>query len=235
VTSPKAILFDLDETILSFGERKVHAGDVAKEFPELASIPNFAEIVEDAFVRFWSDEDKNGVWRFRLVEARAIIVSGVFQELKSHHAGLTDEIAHRFAERFSAYRDEQCRFFPGAIETVDEFKRRGVKLGLVTNGASDTQRGKVVRYDLARRFDHVQIEQEVGFGKPREQAYLHAMEALGVTASETWMVGDNLEWEVVAPQRLGIYSVWNDHLGRGLPPGSKVVPDRIVRSIAELI
>jgi putative hydrolase of the HAD superfamily len=29
------------------------------------------------------------------------------------------------------------------------------------------------------------------------------MEVLGVGPDETWMVGDNLEWEIVAPQRLG--------------------------------
>lgn len=49
------------------------------------------------------------------------------------------------------------------------------------------------------------------------------------------MVGDNLEWEVAAPQRLGIYSIWHDHLGEGVPAGSPIRPDRIVRSIAELI
>jgi putative hydrolase of the HAD superfamily len=81
----------------------------------------------------------------------------------------------------------------------------------------------------------VQIEGEAGFGKPQEQAYLHAMQALGVEAHETWMVGDNLEWEVAGPQRLGIYGIWHDHLGEGVPPGSSVTPDRIVRSIAELL
>jgi putative hydrolase of the HAD superfamily len=60
------------------------------------------------------------------------------------------------------------------------------------------------------------------------------MTALGVEAHQTWMVGDNLEWEVAAPQRLGIYSIWHDHLGEGLPPGSPVRPDRIIRTIAEL-
>jgi putative hydrolase of the HAD superfamily len=29
------------------------------------------------------------------------------------------------------------------------------------------------------------------------------MQALGVTAPETWMIGDNLEWEIEVPQRLG--------------------------------
>ncbi|WP_293454912.1 HAD hydrolase-like protein [Phenylobacterium sp.] len=48
---------------------------------------------------------------------------------------------------------------------------------------------------------------EHGFGKPEERAYRHALQALDADPSEVWMVGDNLEWEVAAPQRLGIYSI----------------------------
>ena len=61
------------------------------------------------------------------------------------------------------------------------------------------------------------------------------MEALGVTARETWMVGDNLEWEVTAPQRLGIYAIWHDGYGVGLPPDSPVRPNRIIRRLSELL
>ena len=42
-------------------------------------------------------------------------------------------------------------------------------------------------------------------------------EVLGVGPHETWMVGDNLEWEIVAPQRLGIYAIWHDGYDVGLP------------------
>ena len=73
--------------------------------------------------------------------------------------------------------------FPGAHEAIDTLKTLGVKLALVTNGAADTQRAKVERFELAHRFDHIQIEGEHGFGKPEERAYLHAMAALGVTAA----------------------------------------------------
>jgi putative hydrolase of the HAD superfamily len=61
------------------------------------------------------------------------------------------------------------------------------------------------------------------------------MQALGTEARETWMVGDNLEWEVVAPQRLGLFAVWFDAEGKGLPPDSDVRPDRIVRALSELL
>ena len=108
-------------------------------------------------------------------------------------------------------------------------------LALVTNGAAELQRAKIDRFDLARRFHHIQIEGEHGFGKPEERAYRHAMTTLGVAAAETWMVGDNLEWEVAAPQRLGIHAIWYDPAGEGVPPGSTAKPDRIVQSLSELL
>jgi putative hydrolase of the HAD superfamily len=61
------------------------------------------------------------------------------------------------------------------------------------------------------------------------------MEALGVEPGETWMVGDNLEWEIAAPQRLGIYAVWFDAYRIGLPPNCAVQPDRIIHSLPELL
>ena len=59
--------------------------------------------------------------------------------------------------------------------------------------------------------------------------------ALGVGPRDAWMIGDNLEWEVVTPQRLGIYAIWIDVHGDGLPEGSTVRPDRIIRSLTELV
>ena len=46
---------------------------------------------------------------------------------------------------------------------------------------------------------------------------------------------DNLEWEIAAPQRLGIYAIWYDGYSAGLPPGCQVRPDRIIRSLPELL
>jgi putative hydrolase of the HAD superfamily len=125
--------------------------------------------------------------------------------------------------------------FPGAHETLDRLKELGVRLALVTNGAAEAQRAKVVRFALEHRFDHIQIEGEHGFGKPEEQAYIHALASLGVNADETWMIGDNLEWEIVAPQRLGIFAIWYDGYGVGLPPDSPIRPDRIIRALPELL
>lgn len=223
---PRAILFDLDETIISFGRRALLLQEVAEEFGLPAGA---APALEAKFRWFWSDEDRHRQWRFQLEAARIEVTRLAFQDL-----GIPAHVARPFAERFHAYREAQACCFPGALEALDELRARGVRLALVTNGEAVVQRAKVDRFDLARRFDHVQIEGETGFGKPEARAYLHALQALDVAAHEAWMVGDNLEWEVAAPQRLGIYAIWHDHLGEGLPADSPVRPDRIIRSIAEL-
>lgn len=234
---PKAILFDLDETIISFGSRRLILQAVVEEFAaEFAPVPaeEAAFALEAGFREFWADEVRAAHWRKNLAAGRVIAVETGFAKLRERAPGLTQAFAETFGRRFHVYREEQAKFFPGAIEAIEAFRRAGVKLALVTNGAAEPQRAKVDRFKLAPLFDHVQIEGEAGFGKPEEQAYLHAMAALGVGPHETWMVGDNLEWEVAAPQRLGIYSIWHDHLGEGLPIGSLIRPDRIIRTIAEL-
>ena len=234
---PKAILFDLDETIISFGSRQQILQEVIEEFAAtFAPIApeDAAAAMEAGFRDFWADETRAAFWRQNLAAGRVIAVETGLAKLCAQAPGLTPAFAETFGRRFHVYREEQARFFPGALETLQAFKALGVKLALVTNGAAEPQRAKVERFQLAPLFDHVQIEGEAGFGKPEIRAYLHALEALGVEARDTWMVGDNLEWEVAAPQRLGIYAIWHDHLGEGLPPDSVVRPDRIIRSIAEL-
>jgi putative hydrolase of the HAD superfamily len=104
----------------------------------------------------------------------------------------------------------------------------------VTNGDAAMQRDKIERFALAPFFDVVVIEGEFGAGKPDPAVYRHALAALGAAPPDTIMVGDNLDWDVAAPQRLGLAGVWLDRPGGGLPAGSPVRPDRTIRSLADL-
>jgi putative hydrolase of the HAD superfamily len=235
---PRAMLIDMDDTILSaYGRPEIAWNKIASEFADEFAplLPQQVAAAILAFARnFWSSAEP--AWRLKLGEARRLTVKGGFAALAADgHTALSSDLAIRLADRFTAYREEEMFVFPGAHDAIDALKARGIKLALVTNGAAEIQRAKVERFALTHRFDHIQIEGEHGFGKPEERAYHHAMQALGVTAPDTWMIGDNLEWEVEAPQRLGIYAVWLDAHGEGLPVESTIKPDRIIRSLAELL
>jgi putative hydrolase of the HAD superfamily len=175
-------------------------------------------------------------WQSGCGVARRRIVATAFAALAAAgHPVPPKAIGDALADAYNALHDEELSLFPDAHETLDRLKELGIRLALITNGAAEPQRAKIVRFALEHRFDHIQIEGEHGFGKPEERAYNHAMEVLGAGPDETWMVGHNLEWEIVAPQRLGIYAIWRDGYGVGLPRNSPIRPDRIIRRLSDLL
>jgi putative hydrolase of the HAD superfamily len=179
-------------------------------------------------LRHWTSKS----YRLIFVAARRRIVATAFAALAKAGPG-PETVGDALADAYNALHDEELSMFPDAHETLDRLKELGIKLALITNGAAEPQRAKVVRFALEHRFDHMQIEGEHGFGKPEERAYRDAMGVLGVGPRETWMVGDNLEWEIVAPQWLGICAIWHDGYGIGLPQASPIRPDRIIRRLSE--
>jgi putative hydrolase of the HAD superfamily len=237
---PRAILFDLDDTLLvAFGPaesqwQRVIAGFADRLAPLVAEAVIAA--IQDGSRELWADPARHKHWRHRIVEARRHIVANAFAALAAAGHPIPERVLFdMIADEYNALHDAELRLFPDAHETLQTLKERGVRLALITNGAAEPQRAKVVRFALEERFDHIQIEGEHGFGKPEERAYTHAMAALGVEPGETWMVGDNLEWEIVAPQRLGIHAIWHDGYGTGLPPDCPIRPDRIIRTLPELL
>jgi len=237
---PRAILFDLDDTILvAFGPAQSQWQRTIAAFADrLGPIEatKIAAAIAAASAELWSDPVRHKYWRHRTNAARRRIVAVAFAGLAAAGDPVPPEsVGHALADAYNALHDQELSLFPEAHETLDRLKEFGVKLALITNGAAEPQRAKVVRFALEHRFDHIQIEGEHGFGKPEERAYIHAMEVLGVDPHETWMVGDNLEWEIVAPQRLGIYAIWHDGYGAGLPAASPIRPDRIIRRLSELL
>ncbi len=231
----RAVLFDLDDTILDdsssvdIGWRTV-CREAASRSPELDADGLLAAISE---VRswFWSDPDRHRSGRADLRAATTSIVAEALRTLGRDDFALASEVAHRYRD----LRDEAIAPFPGAIDLLQMLRASGTGLALLTNGAAAAQRQKIDRFDLARHFDYICIEGEFGVGKPDERVYRAALAALAVAPESTWMVGDNLEWDVAAPMRLGVDGIWVDREGRGLPPGADVLPSRIVRSIDELL
>jgi putative hydrolase of the HAD superfamily len=232
---PKAVLLDLDDTILAFSEgadpcwRSI-CQRFAPRIEGLAPEKLFAAIKEGR-AWFWGHPKRHRRGRLHPDQARREIVARAFSRLSIDAPRLANEIA----DTYTLEREDTIRPFPGAIKALRHLRDQGVRLALITCGNAEVQRGKIDRFGLAPLFDCILIEGEFGPGKPDERVYQHALDQLGVEAEETWMVGDNLEWDVQAPQKLGILGIWLDFAGSGLPETSPVRPGRVVRSLAELV
>ncbi len=232
---PRAILFDMDDTILAYSNNSDHswqtiitsfvgrAGNIKPEALHKA--------VKESAAAYWSDPEKHRLGRLNLDVTRQQIVASALRQLDINDSFL----AHDMAIAYAVQREEAIAPFPGAIDTLCTLRERDMRLALLTNGSADVQRRRIEKHQLVSLFDYILIEGEFGVGKPDERVYLHALDQLKVLPKEAWMVGDNLEWEVVIPQRLGMFAVWLDVVGKGLPESSSIHPDRIIRTLPELL
>jgi len=236
MTLPRALFLDLDDTLLSaYGNRRDDWTAILREFasgldgisPE-AACDTILQAAED----FWADAEQHRVWRQKLPEARRRVAELGLERLGIANAAA---LAADVGDAVTAFQHRNMYLFPRVEEALRAFRELGVSLALVTNGASDIQRAKIDRFGIAPLFDHIQIEGEFGAGKPEPVVYEHLLAVFAVAPGDAWMVGDNLEWEVAAPQRHGIRGIWCDPKRRGLPAGSTVRPDHIVHHIEELL
>ena len=227
---PRALLVDLDDTLVD-GSAVVDCWGVACECCAPVVDPQvvLAEILR---LRewYWSDPERHRQGRLNMSAARLFIAQTALDNIACDDAGL----AERIAAGYDRCRDDRTVLFPGAVPVLTWLRDRGCQLALVTNGAAEMQRQKIERFRLEPLFDVILVEGEVGFGKPDERIYQMALTQLAAAPHQTWMIGDNLEWDVEQPQKLGITGIWVDSTGAGVPPSRAVRPDLVVRTFADL-
>jgi putative hydrolase of the HAD superfamily len=233
-TEIRVLLLDLDDTILDNRSGVRAAWDFVSE---LLAAPNGlrAEAVRAEIDRvtdwFWSDSERHRTGRLDLLAARRTILGRALDALDVDDPTLVDRAAAAYQE----HRSSTLCLEERALETLGALRARVGGLGLVTNGASDAQRAKIDRFDLWRWFDHVQIEGELGVGKPEVDAYLHATRSLGAAPEETLMAGDDFECDVLGSLGAGLHAAWIDAHGRGRPRRPAPRDFHVLSSIRELL
>jgi putative hydrolase of the HAD superfamily len=230
----KALLFDLDDTLLDYSSCQDACWTAScSAVAEPAGVDPAALLGAIWEIRrwFWDDPGRHQAERTNMVGAWAKIAELGLARLEC----ASDGLARRIAEDFAARRRAAERLYPEALATLDALRARGVPLGLVTNGDARLQRGKIDRHLLAPYFGVVVIEGEFGKGKPDAAVFRHALTGLGADPAGTWMVGDHLVWDIEGAQRVGVRGAWIDRPRSGLPPEQAIQPERIIHALDELL
>jgi putative hydrolase of the HAD superfamily len=112
----------------------------------------------------------------------------------------------RAAERFSLNA--------GIIEVLDWIKARGIRLGIISNCSfgETVMWENLIDYKLGPYFEFLMSSADYGFRKPHPRIFATALRKMGLTAAEVWMVGDNLECDIMGAQNCGLYPVWYNRL-----------------------
>ena len=229
---PRAIFFDLDDTLLDTSGGVEAAWTLACErFGPLLGVD--ANLLRETIRReanaFWKDEALVGHWRIRLMEARVLVV-----ELALKSLGVDTAYAGRVAGLMESERTARLRLFDDTVETLEWLRDRDFRLALLTNGPGELQRSKLAAFPIDRYFEAVVIEGEFGAGKPDPAVFHHALAVTGTAPADAWHVGDNLYADIGGAQAVGSQGVWihRDRLER--KPGDGPTPDRVIGHLAEL-
>ena len=232
---PKAILFDLDNTILANDlSAPKHWGKAFARFSSRLGGSDAQELLAamtDIRRQYMADPEWDAWARLNLTASRRALVVLAFSRLGIDADELADEIVDAYRE----IREESREILPGAVDALKRIREMGKGMALISNGLSSSQRGKIERAGLEPLFDSIIIEEEFGVGKPDPSIFRHALEQLAAQPHEAVMVGDNLHADIAGAQALGIGTVWVDWEGKGLSKDSPTTPDSTVRSITELI
>lgn len=230
--TPQAIFFDMDGTILDWttGMEESWLASCEAHSDSLFVPAEMHAAIKDRRLWFWNNPVRAKQGRMDLDESAREIVRRAFADCRIDRV----DLAHRIADDYRARRLELIVPYPGAIETLQAVRERGIKTALLTNGEARNQRWSVERHALEQYFDCIVIEGEFGVGKPDERVFRHALRACNASVEATWMVGDSLEADISPAVALGMHAVWVDEVGEGVPDSAPVRPHRVVRAIIEL-
>lgn len=180
------VIFDLDDTLYSEKEYVKSGYDkIAQAFP----------CVKDMSSKLWS----------AFLERKKAI-----DEVLRAERLLTKENLEKCLNIYRKHLPD-IHLYKGVAEMLKRLKMSGKKLGLITDGRPEGQRAKIKALDIEKFFDSVIITDELGglqYRKPCEKAFILTSERLGVSLEKCAYIGDNLNKDFIAPEKLGIKSIY---------------------------
>lgn len=118
-------------------------------------------------------------------------------DVREDHGTLT----RRFLQRF--WTRENWRVFPDVPDAIGVLRSRGIRIGVVSNAASDLLRF-LEELGLAPQLDFIVISAIEGMRKPDPRIFRRALEHAAVEPAEAVHVGDMYVEDVVGARCLGI-------------------------------
>jgi putative hydrolase of the HAD superfamily len=191
----KAVIFDLDNTLVDFMAMKREAINAA------------VNAMIDAGLNLTAEEVKariDAIYKERGIEFQSVfdqLLYDVFNKVnyKILSAGI---IAYRRA------REAALVPYPHVTMTLVELLSRGIKLAVVSDAPAREAWLRLCYLDFHHLFQTVVTFDDTGERKPSPAPFRRALEYLGVEPAETLMVGDWPERDMVGAANLGIRTVF---------------------------
>ena len=189
----KTVLFDLDDTLLdrtnTFALYYDHL--ITTFFPRDISPDEKHEIKQ-----YLKLSDKNGY------EKREFFYQNIILKWRLPYSA--EQLENEWLENFHRFSVPERNL----INVLEYLSSKKYKLGIVTNGLTLMQNGKIDTLGIRSFFQTIVISSDVGMRKPDKEIFLFACKSLDTDASNTVFIGDNYQVDIIGSTQAGLRAIW---------------------------
>ncbi|NHB59266.1 HAD family hydrolase [Acinetobacter sp. 194] len=188
----KAVLFDLDQTLLDRTTSLKKFLNWQINFYQLVD----SDLKNDFIQRFLVLDANGSVWKDR-------VYAQLIEEFQiTHHS--TEILLQSYIQDFNKF----CTPFDGVKTTIEALYENGYKLGLISNGKSPFQEHNFYALGLKQYFSSIIVSEAVGLRKPDPRIFHLACEQLKIYPQDAIFVGDNWKVDIQGAQSAGLQALY---------------------------
>jgi HAD superfamily hydrolase (TIGR02253 family) len=214
----KAIIFDLDQTLIDFMKMKRLSCEAAMDAMVSAGLniskKRGLKILFDLYSQYGLEYQRIFQVFMKKVLGRidyGIMASGI--------------VAYRRVKEGLLYP------YPNVIPTLRQLKKK-YKLAILSDAPRIQAWIRLAAMGLQGQFDYVITFDDTKTRKPGKKPFLLALKKLKLRPEDCIMVGDSLKRDIAPAKRLGFVTVFAEYGGNNEP--ARVKPDYSIRDINEL-
>lgn len=185
----KALFFDLDNTLY---DSKQYFFGAFKEISEYLSkkykIPSWE--INKKLKSLW--QEKTSFYKF------------LFNDLLDNF-DLEKEL-EEVIQIFNSY-NSKLKSYPDTVSTLKALKKKGYKLGIITDGNISRQNRKIERLGIKDFFEVIIFTKEINKSKSSENPFLIAAKKMKILSEEAFYVGDNPAVDFEGAKRAGMKTI----------------------------
>jgi HAD superfamily hydrolase (TIGR01549 family) len=221
---PKAILFDLDDTLWPIAPVIVQAEQALyawlREHAPGVAARHTVDSLRQARMALLAERPELGV---NLAELRRTGLLAAFREAGEDESKIDHAITLFLAERNKVMPYGDVLQGLAALAPL-------VTVGSISNGNAD-----LAAIGLSHHFKVSVAAHQMGLAKPDKAIFLEACRQLGVAPADAVYVGDDILLDVQGAQRAGLRAVWMNRTGSTAHLEHEVVPDAICSDFGALL
>lgn len=187
----KAVIFDLDDTLY-----------LEKDYVK-SGFMHVSDFIANKF-----SHDKNYVFE-QLLQLFNEDKNKVFNRYLEYHGLLNTDLEMQMIKEYR-FHTPTLTLSTENVELLHWLRDQGFKIGLITDGRPEGQRGKIKALCLNEYCDHIIVTDELGgveYRKPNQTAFINMLLQLNIPPEEAVYVGDNPAKDFVAGNRLGMHTI----------------------------